>query len=99
MSHIGHTCVNNAVRIWLPTIIKVLSAWYSTRDKKPPVPERYYTEDNCPSGATSVYGWPLVHRGPYSEMSLKSLALNATYVLHAITVPYQLTIVIMVVHA
>ena len=80
--------------------LKVLSAWYSTRDKKHPVPERYYTEDNCPSGATSVYGWPLVHRGPYSEMSLKSLALNATYVLHAITVPpYQLTIVIMVVHA
>ena len=99
MSHIGHTWVKNAVRIWLPTIIKVLSAWYSTRDKKIPVPERYYTEDNCPSGATSVYGWPLVHRGPYSEMSLMSLALNATYVLHAIAIPYQLTIVIMVVHA
>ena len=33
----------------------------------------------------SVYGWPLVHRGPYSEMSLMSLALNATYVLHALS--------------
>ena len=57
MSHIGHTCVNNAVRIWLPTIIKVLSAWYSTRDKKHPVPERYYTEDNCPSSAAHLRVW------------------------------------------
>ena len=65
--------------------IKVLCTWYFTHVEKHPVPERYYTEDNCPSSAQHpLYGRPLVHLVPYSEMSLVSLALNATYVLHAI---------------
>ena len=51
--------------------IKTLWAWYSTQIAlKNPVPEMYYREDNCPSSAQQpLYGRPLVHLIPYSELS------------------------------